>query len=129
MTFTLHVDGPAWREHTSSVRDAPRSAIRGDTGMSRLGDLVPVAKGNGYGLGLRRLAAEATRLGVDRLAVGTVFEIAEVAEAFHGEILVMSPGIHATPLPLPVGAISTPRLSLPESSAPSRTPRRPNGHR
>jgi hypothetical protein len=91
VTFTLHVDGPAWREHTSSVRDALRSAIRGDTGMSRLGDLVPVAKGNGYGLGLRRLAAEATRLGVDRLAVGTVFEIAEVAEAFHGEILVMSP--------------------------------------
>ena len=91
MTFTLHVDGPAWREHTSSVRDALRSAIRGDTGMSRLGDLVPVAKGNGYGQGLRRLAAEATRLGVDRLAVGTVFEIAEVAEAFHGEILVMSP--------------------------------------
>ncbi len=88
--------------NTSSVRDALRSTIRGDTGMSRLGDLVPVAKGNGYGQGLRRLAAEATRLGVDRLAVGTVFEIAEVAEAFHGEILLMSPGIRATPLPLPL---------------------------
>ncbi len=51
----------------------------------------PVAKGNGYGLGLERLAVEATRLGVDRLAVGTVFEIPTVAEHFHGDILVLSP--------------------------------------
>ena len=91
MTFTLHVDGPAWRQHTESVRDALRAAIRGDVGMARLGDLVPVAKGNGYGLGLERLAVEATRLGVDRLAVGTVFEIPTVAEHFHGDILVLSP--------------------------------------
>jgi len=91
VTFTLHVDGPAWRQHTESVRDSLRPAIRGDGGLARLGDLVPVAKGNGYGLGLARLAAEATRLGVDRLAVGTVFEIAAVAPHFHGDILVMSP--------------------------------------
>ncbi len=91
MTFTLHVDGPAWRLHTESVRDSLRAAIRADVGMARLGDLVPVAKGNGYGLGIERLAAEATRLGVDRLAVGTVFEIARAAEHFDGEILVLSP--------------------------------------
>ena len=78
VTFTLHVDGPAWRQHTESVRDSLRAAIRGDVGLARLGDLVPVAKGNGYGLGLQRLAQEATRLGVDRLAVGTVFEVPEV---------------------------------------------------
>lgn len=91
MTFTLHVDGPAWRRHTESVRDSLRAAIRGELGMPRLGDLVPVAKGNGYGLGLANLATEATRLGVDRLAVGTVFEIERVAEHFQGEILVLSP--------------------------------------
>lgn len=91
MTFTLHVDGPAWREHTTSVRDALRHAIRGDGGRARHGDLVPVAKGNGYGLGLQHLAAEANRLGVDRLAVGTVFEVAAVADHFHGDILVMTP--------------------------------------
>jgi Alanine racemase, N-terminal domain len=91
VTFTLHVDGPAWRQHTESVRDSLRAAIRGDRGMARLGDLVPVAKGNGYGLGLANLATEATRLGVDRLAVGTVFEIAQAAEHFEGDILVLSP--------------------------------------
>jgi hypothetical protein len=91
VTFTLQVDGPAWRQHTASVRDALRTAIRGESGRARLGDLVPVAKGNGYGLGLGHLATEATRLGVDRLAVGTVFEVDQVAGAFDGDILVMSP--------------------------------------
>jgi hypothetical protein len=91
VTFTLHVDGPAWRQHTASVRDALREAIRGEVAMARLGDLVPVAKGNGYGLGLGRLATEAARLGVDHIAVGTVFEVPAVAEAFGGDILVLSP--------------------------------------
>lgn len=91
MTFTLHLDGPVWRRHTESVRDDLRSAIRGEVGLARLGDLAPVAKGNGYGMGLRRLALEASRLGVDRLAVGTVFEIHEVAEHFQGDILVLMP--------------------------------------
>jgi len=91
VTFTLHVDGPPWRQHTAAVRDALRTAIRGEVGLARLGDLVPVAKGNGYGLGLQNLAQEATRLGVDRLAVGTVFEVPAVAEHFGGEILVLSP--------------------------------------
>lgn len=91
MTFTLRVDGPAWREHTAAVRDAVRAAIRGESGRPRLGDLVPVAKGNGYGLGLPMLAAEATRLGVDRIAVGTVFEVPQVAQSYAGDILVLTP--------------------------------------
>ena len=91
VTFTLHVDGPAWREQTTRVRDALREAIRGQEQRARLGDLVPVAKGNGYGLGLSRLADEATRLGMDRVAVGTDFEVAEVASRFAGDVLVLSP--------------------------------------
>jgi hypothetical protein len=91
VTFTLQVDGPTWRQHTAAVRDALRLAIRGGDQPARLGDLVPVAKGNGYGLGLATLADEATRLGVDRLAVGTVFEVAEVAARFAGDILVLMP--------------------------------------
>jgi alanine racemase len=91
VTFTLHVDGPVWRQHTESVRDALREAIRGESARPRLGDLVPVAKGNGYGLGLTRLADEATRLGVDRLAVGTIFEVPAVASHYPGDILVLTP--------------------------------------
>lgn len=91
MTFTLRVDGPAWRQHTATVRDALREAIRDGGPGARLGDLVPVAKGNGYGLGLNRLAEESTRLGVDRLAVGTIFEVPAVASRYAGDILVLTP--------------------------------------
>jgi hypothetical protein len=54
-------------------------------------DLVPVAKGNGYGFGLARLARKAAWLGVDTIAVGTYDEVADVASRFDGTIMVLSP--------------------------------------
>lgn len=79
MTLTLHLDVAGWREHLRTVRgDVP--------------GLVPVAKGNGYGFGLGRLAAEATALGVDTLAVGTSLEVAAVrAGGWTGDIVVLTP--------------------------------------
>ena len=53
--------------------------------------LVPVIKGNGYGFGLARLAAEASTLGLDTIAVGTAPEVAQVREAFPGSIVVLQP--------------------------------------
>jgi alanine racemase-like protein len=59
--------------------------------------VVPVTKGNGYGVGNRRLAAEAERLrlagaGAARvLAVGTPAEALDVAADFGGDLLVMQP--------------------------------------
>ena len=78
MTFTLTVDGPAWRTHLESVRDATPG-------------LVPVAKGNGYGFGVARLAEEAQRLGARTLAVGTPAELEVAREAFHGDVVVLEP--------------------------------------
>ncbi len=63
MALTLHVDGDRWRTHLKDV-------------LARNPGLVPVAKGNGYGFGLRRLARKAEWLGVDTLAVGTYDELA-----------------------------------------------------
>ncbi len=91
MTFTLHVDGDRWRTHTAAARDAVRSAISAGVHNHADGDLVPVAKGNGYGFGNHRLAGEATRLGLTRLAVGTVFEAAALAPEYDGDILVLTP--------------------------------------
>jgi len=91
MTFTLHVDGERWRAHTTATRDAVRTAISAGTHHHAEGDLVPVAKGNGYGLGNARLVREATRLGLTRLAVGTVFEATQVLDAYDGDVLVLSP--------------------------------------
>ncbi len=78
MSLTLTVAGPAWRTHLRKV-------------AKRHPGLVPVAKGNGYGFGLARLARRAAWLGVDTLAVGTYEEVAEVESRFPGDVLVLTP--------------------------------------
>ncbi len=83
MSLTLTVDGERWRSHLCFFTDANPG-------------LVPVAKGNGYGFTLGRLARKAQwlndqRLGVDTIAVGTYEELPEVASRFAGSLLVMTP--------------------------------------
>ncbi len=83
MSLTLTVDGDRWRAHLAGVAD-------------RTPGLVPVAKGNGYGFGLGRLARRAQWLhdrghGVDTLAVGTYDELPEVADRYDGDLLVLTP--------------------------------------
>lgn len=78
MPLTLRIDGDRWRRHLRRVADA------------RPG-LVPVAKGNGYGLGVPRLARKSGWLGVDTVAVGTYAEVPDVLSRFGGDVLVMTP--------------------------------------
>lgn len=79
MSIELHIDTDAWRTH---LRD-----VFGETT-----GLVPVAKGNGYGFGLARLAQEAQLLGADVIAVGTASEVATVREAgWTGDVVVLTP--------------------------------------
>ena len=78
MSLTLTVDGERWRRHLRSVAD-------------RTPGLTPVAKGNGYGFGLGRLARKADWLGADTLAVGTYHELPEVAQRFDGDLLMLTP--------------------------------------
>ncbi len=78
MPLTLHVDGPRWREHLRAF-------------SARTPGLVPVAKGNGYGFTVGRLARKAEWLGVDTIAVGTYAEVPEVRQRFSGDILVLEP--------------------------------------
>jgi hypothetical protein len=75
---SLQLDVERWREHLSTVAAASPG-------------IVPVAKGNGYGFGLPRLAAEAARLGVDSIAVGLPPEVAAVRNTFPGDIVIMMP--------------------------------------
>lgn len=53
--------------------------------------LVPVAKGNGYGYGLPRLAEESAALGVDTVAVGRADEVDAVRDMFPGSIVILTP--------------------------------------
>lgn len=78
MSLTLTVDGDRWRAHLRAVAE-------------RHPGLVPVAKGNGYGFTLGRLARKAQWLGADTLAVGTYDELGHVASRFDGDLLVLTP--------------------------------------
>ena len=82
MTFSISINGDAWRAHTTALRDRVHAAEAA---------LIPVIKANGYGLGQALLAAEATRLGLRAISVGTVFEVESVAADFAGDIIVLEP--------------------------------------
>ena len=74
----LELDLARWREHLATVATSTPG-------------IVPVAKGNGYGFGLARLAAEAQRIGADTLAVGVPAEVEAVRKHFPGDLVVMTP--------------------------------------
>jgi alanine racemase len=78
MSLTLTVDGERWRRHLRRVADQTPG-------------LTPVAKGNGYGFGIGRLARKAQWLGADTLAVGTYEELPEVSRRFDGDLMVLTP--------------------------------------
>lgn len=78
MGFELDVDAARWRRGLSALSETTPG-------------LVPVIKGNGYGLGRDLLAREATTLGVDTIAVGTYAEAPGALEAFGGDVMVLTP--------------------------------------
>jgi hypothetical protein len=83
MSLVLSVDGDSWREQLRRVATASPG-------------LVPVAKGNGYGFGIARLARRAQwlkdhGLGIDTVAVGTYDELDQVATRYDGDLLVLTP--------------------------------------
>ena len=78
MALTLYVDGERWRVHQLTMRELYPG-------------IVPVAKGNGYGFGIPRLADRAGWLEVDTLAVGLYGEVAPAAENFSGSVMVLTP--------------------------------------
>ncbi|MDA2988814.1 MAG: alanine racemase [Actinomycetota bacterium] len=83
MSFVLRADASRWRAHQQSVVDAVTRA----SGTAP----VPVIKGNGYGFGPGVLSAEASRLDSDTVAVGTIFEVDDVAAGTTGDIVVLEP--------------------------------------
>jgi len=72
------VDGERWRAHLRAVVEAHPG-------------IVPVAKGNGYGFGIGKLARRAEWLGVDTVAVGMYEEAPQVLSRFAGDVLVLTP--------------------------------------
>ncbi|MDR0432022.1 MAG: alanine racemase [Bifidobacteriaceae bacterium] len=86
MPLVLHIDQVAWHRQIGALASA------------RPG-LIPVAKGNGYGFGNRRLAQVAQAHGFTHLAVCTTTEAKQVADVFSGQIVVLTPLDPRTPDP------------------------------
>ena len=79
MSLILTIDRARWAAHQRAL-------------LAEVPGLVPVAKGNGYGFGLETLAAQASELGVEVIAVGIAQEVAAVrAEGFEGDVVVLNP--------------------------------------
>lgn len=78
MPFALHVDAQRWQRLLQSV-------------VATTPGIVPVVKGNGYGFGRDLLAAQASALGADQIAVGTYEEVPGALAAFPGDIMVLTP--------------------------------------
>lgn len=95
MSLILKVDGDQWRAHLRSIAESTPG-------------LIPVAKGNGYGFGVGRLARRAEWLGVPTLAVGTYDELGEATSRFPGDIVVLTPWRPF--LPAAVEALGNPRI-------------------
>jgi alanine racemase len=92
MTLRLTVAHEAWRAHLATVRaEAP--------------SLVPVVKGNGYGLG-RSLLAETASTFAAAIAVGTVHELHDVGAERFDEVLVLTPALQL-PTGLPASTVPT----------------------
>ena len=72
MPLILHVDSDRWRDHLRSTWNP---------------EIIPVAKGNGYGFGNTRLLAEARALGARTVAVGTY---TEVPQDYRDDVVVLS---------------------------------------
>ncbi|MDD2818894.1 MAG: alanine racemase [Candidatus Nanopelagicales bacterium] len=83
MSFVLNVDADRWRNHVNTVA----STVESVTGSP----IVPVIKGNGYGLGQARLARVADSLPGTIVAVGTVFELEEVLASCLADVIVLEP--------------------------------------
>jgi hypothetical protein len=78
MGLSLNMNKEKWRAHIDAFN-------------AKHPGLVPVIKGEGYGLGAARLAHEAIRIGSHTIAVGTPIEADEIRAVFDSDILILAP--------------------------------------
>ena len=84
MTYLLRVDGHRWRAGLTDV-------LTGHDDPATGGQLIPVAKSNGYGLGQGLVAREMRTRGRQVLSVGTIYEALDPHLEWDADLLVLTP--------------------------------------
>lgn len=79
MSLTLYVNNNYWTNSLKNVLNAYENS------------LIPVIKGNGYGIGKSNLAKKSEELGLTEIAIGTIFEAQEIINSDFNQIIVMDP--------------------------------------
>ena len=79
MSLTLFVNNNYWTNSLKNVLNAYENS------------LIPVIKGNGYGIGKSNLAKKSEELGLTEIAIGTIFEAQEIINCDFNQIIVMDP--------------------------------------
>lgn len=79
MSLTLYVNNNYWTNSLKNVLNAYENS------------LIPVIKGNGYGIGKSNLAKKSQELGLTEIAIGTIFEAQEIINSDFNQIIVMDP--------------------------------------
>ena len=79
MSLILQVNNQTWSNSLKSVINSYENCI------------VPVIKGNGYGIGKLNLANKSQDLGLTEIALGTIFEAKDVIDKGFSQIVVMDP--------------------------------------
>lgn len=79
MSLTLYVNNNYWTNSLKNVLNAYENS------------LIPVIKGNGYGIGKSNLAEKSEELGLTEIAIGTIFEAQEIINCDFNQIIVMDP--------------------------------------
>lgn len=92
MTLRLTIDAHRWHAHIDSVRSA-------------ITELIPVVKGNGYGIGRTTLANRSAEF-APMIAVGTVHELAGL-DIPTTDVLVLTPAVHFSDVALAANVVPT----------------------
>lgn len=86
MTFKLVIDQPRWEAHV-------------DAYLAEHPWVVPVVKGDGYGVGAERVLAQCRRVQAPVVAVGTPAEAQQALASTDGDVLVLFPTLPGEALP------------------------------
>ncbi len=79
MSLSLYINNQSWTNNLTKVLKSYENQI------------VPVIKGNGYGINKSNLGIKAVELGLKEVAVGTIFEVKELIDKNFEQIIVMDP--------------------------------------